>query len=166
MRRIWGNTQEFFFCSLIRLKPGLHIVVRIAEHACDDALKRILKLSTYRLKIFLVKYQNLWPLQRFRVKTISVQLKIHVRDYVLAILTTYMETRLKSCSQLKWKERWWTTLTRIIQGVYEQGLYKVIAGAGELSKDCHKSLNKKEGGKLLPFWLYHVQYNWFIFTNL
>ena len=42
-----------------RLKPGLHIVGRIAEHACDDASKRILKLSTYRLKIFLAKYQNL-----------------------------------------------------------------------------------------------------------
>ena len=76
------------------LKPGLHIVVRIAEHACDDASKRILKLSTYRLKLFLVKYQNLLPLQPFRVQTISVQLKIHVRDYVLAILTTYMKTRL------------------------------------------------------------------------
>ena len=43
------------------------------------------------------------------------------------------------------------TLTRIIQGIYEQGLYKIITGAGELSKDCHKSLNKKEGGKLLAF---------------
>ena len=75
-------------------KPGLDIVERIAEHACDDASKRILKLSTYRLKIFLVKYQNLWPLQRFRVQTISVQLKIHVHDYVLAILAPYMETRL------------------------------------------------------------------------
>ena len=41
-----------------RLKPGLHIVVKVAEHACD-ASKRILKPSTHRLKIFLVKYQNL-----------------------------------------------------------------------------------------------------------
>ena len=41
-----------------------------------------------------------------------------------------------------------TTLTRIIQGIYKQGLYKIITeiiGAGELSKDCHKSLNIKEG---------------------
>ena len=75
-------------------KPGLHIIERIAERACDNASKRILKLSTYRLKIFLVKYQNLSPLQRFTDQTISVQLKIHVRDYVLAILMTYMETRL------------------------------------------------------------------------
>ena len=37
------------------------------------------------------------------------------------------------------------------KGIYEQGLYKIITGAGELSKDCHESLNKKEGGKLLPF---------------
>ena len=39
--------------------PGLPIVGRIAEHACDDASKSILKLSLYRLKIILVKYQNL-----------------------------------------------------------------------------------------------------------
>ena len=40
-----------------------------------------------------------------------------------------------------------------------------IIGDGELSKDCHKSLNTKEGvSKLLLFWLYHVQiYNWFTF---
>ena len=29
-------------------------VVTIAEHACDHVLKRILKLSAYRLQIFLV----------------------------------------------------------------------------------------------------------------
>ena len=39
------------------LKPGLYIVVRVAEHACDDASKRILKLSTYRLQIFLMRDQ-------------------------------------------------------------------------------------------------------------
>ena len=41
-----------------------------------------------------------------------------------------------------------TTLTRIMQGIYKQGLYKIITeitGAGELSKDCHKSLSIKEG---------------------
>ena len=41
------------------VKPGLHIARRIAEHAYDDASNRILKLSTHRLKIFFVKYQNL-----------------------------------------------------------------------------------------------------------
>ena len=40
-------------------KPGLHMVVRVAEHACDDASKRILKPSTYRLQIFLVRNQYL-----------------------------------------------------------------------------------------------------------
>ena len=47
-----------------------------------------------------------------------------------------------------------TTLTRIIEGIYKQGLYKIITeitGAGELSKDCHKSLSIKEGGKYFPF---------------
>ena len=47
-----------------------------------------------------------------------------------------------------------TTLTRIIQGIYKQGLYKIITeitGAGELSKDCHKSLSIKEGVSYLPF---------------
>ena len=41
-----------------------------------------------------------------------------------------------------------TTLTRIMQGIYKQELYKIITeitGAGELSKDCHKSLSIKEG---------------------
>ena len=39
------------------LKPGLHIVVTIAEHACDHVSKRILKLSRCRSKIILVKYE-------------------------------------------------------------------------------------------------------------
>ena len=86
--------------STFKPAGGLHIVVRVAEHACDDASKRILKPSTHRLKIFLVKYQNLGPLEKFRDQTISVQLKIHVREYVLAILTTYMETSsYNSCLQ-------------------------------------------------------------------
>ena len=41
----------------VEMKPGLHIVVRVAEHACDDASKRILKPSTCRLQIFLVRDQ-------------------------------------------------------------------------------------------------------------
>ena len=46
-----------------------------------------------------------------------------------------------------------TTLTRIMQGIYKQGLYKIITeitGAGELSKDCHKSLSIKEGVSYFP----------------
>ena len=47
-----------------------------------------------------------------------------------------------------------TTLTRIMQGICKQGLYKIITettGAGELSKDCHKSLSIKEGVSYFPF---------------
>ena len=31
------------------------------------------------------------------------------------------------------------------RNIYKQGLYRRIIGAGELSNDCHKSLNIKEG---------------------
>ena len=41
MRRTCGNTQA---CSFSRLNPGLHIVVTIAEQACDHILRRVLKL--------------------------------------------------------------------------------------------------------------------------
>ena len=44
--------------------------------------------------------------------------------------------------------------TNFIQGIYKQGLYKIITeitGAGELSKDCHKSLNIKEEVSYFPF---------------
>ena len=78
------------------VKPGLHIVVRIAEHACDDASKRILKLSTYRLQIIFVRDQYLRSLLPYRDQAIAAQLKKHVLKPMLAILTTYMETRLKS----------------------------------------------------------------------
>ena len=52
------NIQFFLDTSV---KRGLHIVRDLAEHACGDASasKRISKVSTYRLKIFVVKYQNL-----------------------------------------------------------------------------------------------------------
>ena len=56
----WNNARDHKQPSMDQiLKPGLHIVGRIAERICDDASKRTLKLSTYRLKIFLMKYQNL-----------------------------------------------------------------------------------------------------------
>ena len=41
--------------NFISVKPDLYIVVTIAQRACDRVLKRVLKLSTYRLLIFLVK---------------------------------------------------------------------------------------------------------------
>ena len=47
-----------------------------------------------------------------------------------------------------------TTLTRIMQGIYKQGLYKIITeitGVGELSKDCNKSLSIKVRVSYFPF---------------
>ena len=42
------------------LKTDLHTVVTIAEHASDYTPKRILRLSTHWLKIFLVKYGHIY----------------------------------------------------------------------------------------------------------
>ena len=80
--------------NFISVKPDLHIVVTIAQHACDRVLKRVLKLSTYRLQIFLVKYEYLRSLQLCEDQGICGKLKRPVSKYVLAIFTTYMETRL------------------------------------------------------------------------
>ena len=77
------------------LKPGLHIVVRVAERACDNASKRVLKPSTYRLQIFLVKDQYLRSLLPHGDQAIAGQLEKHVLKPMPLILTTYMETRLK-----------------------------------------------------------------------
>ena len=57
-----GNAGIVFVRNLILVKIGLHILVTIAQHACDHVLKRVLKLSTYRLQILLVKYEYLPPL--------------------------------------------------------------------------------------------------------
>ena len=45
----------FFLKVLLhaKVKSGLHIVITIAEHACDHVLKNVSKLSTYRFQIFL-----------------------------------------------------------------------------------------------------------------
>ena len=66
----------------------------VAEYACDDASKRILKPSTYRLQIFLVRDQYLRSLLPHGDKAIARQLEKHVFKPMLEILTTYMETRL------------------------------------------------------------------------
>ena len=62
--RIGVKTKQKFF----RFKPGLH---RVAEHACDDASKRILKLAllSYRLQIFLVRDQYLRSLLQYGDET-------------------------------------------------------------------------------------------------
>ena len=56
-----SNENNIHLRGTIGFNPGLHIVVTIAEHACDDVSKRILKLSTYQLRIVLTKYQYLLP---------------------------------------------------------------------------------------------------------
>ena len=75
-------------------KPGLLIVVTITEHASDVAPKGILRLLIHRLQIFLVKYGYLRSLQLCEDQGICEKLKKRVRNHVLAILTTYVETRL------------------------------------------------------------------------
>ena len=60
----------------------------------DYASKRILKPSTYRLQIFLVKDQYLRSLLSHGDQTIAAQLEKHVLKPMCVIITTYMETRL------------------------------------------------------------------------
>ena len=45
------------FPDWVQVKPGLNIVVRIAEHASDVAPERTLRLLIQRLQKFLVKYE-------------------------------------------------------------------------------------------------------------
>ena len=61
--------------NFISVKSDLHIVVAIAQHACDRVQRRILRPSTHRLQIFFVKYEYLrssqlksvpWTLAEFR----------------------------------------------------------------------------------------------------
>ena len=79
--------QGLFYVQLY-FSYNLHIVVTIAQHAWDRVLKRVLKLSKYRLQIFLVKYEKLRSLQQCEGQGIRGKLKKH------AILATEMETRL------------------------------------------------------------------------
>ena len=88
---------------IVFYKRGLHIVVTVAEYACDDASKRIIKLSTHPLQAFLVGDQYLWSLQRCGDKVISGGVKKHVRKHLLAILTTYMEIKLKEAEKWTFK---------------------------------------------------------------
>ena len=57
------------------LKLGLHIVVTIAEDASEDAPKRVVRLSTHRFQIFLVKYEYLLSLQLCEDQSIHESLK-------------------------------------------------------------------------------------------
>ena len=66
---------QFYYSEIYgqSIKPGLYIVV--AEHACDDASKKIIKPSTYRLQIFLVRDQYLPSLLLHGEQAIAGQLK-------------------------------------------------------------------------------------------
>ena len=116
----------------MKLKSGLHIVVRVAEHACDNASKRILKPSTYRLQIFLVRDKYLRSLLPHRNQAIAGQLEKHVLKPMLAILTTYMETRLK-CWNIK------------------PGLHKVVRVAERACDDASKRILKPSAYRLQIF---------------
>ena len=65
----------------------------ITEHAFDHVLKRVLKLLIYRSKTFFVKYKHMRSLQPYEDQGIPGKLKKRLRNFVFAILTTYMETR-------------------------------------------------------------------------
>ena len=72
------HTHYLFVSVLLPLKPDLHMVVRVAEHASEDASKRILKPSTYRLQISLVRDQYLRSLLPHGDQTIAGLLEKHV----------------------------------------------------------------------------------------
>ena len=61
-------------------------VMTIAEHACNHVLKRVLKLSTYQLQIFLVKYEYLRSYQLCENQGIRGKLRKRVCKNVFAIL--------------------------------------------------------------------------------
>ena len=82
------------YLNKLNFKPGLHIVVRVAEHVWDDVSKRILKPPSYLLQIFLARDQYLRSLLPHGDQAIAGQLEKHVLKPMLVILTTYMETRL------------------------------------------------------------------------
>ena len=80
----------------LKIKPGLLIVVTIAEHTSDDAPKRILRLSTHRMQIFLVKYEYQRSSLLCEDQVPRGKPKKGVCSHVLAILMSYMETRLET----------------------------------------------------------------------
>ena len=78
---ILQKCQDDKICTTYKkFKPGFHLdkVVTIAEHACDYVPKRALKLSAYRLQIFLVKYEYLRSLQLCEDQGIRGKLKKNV----------------------------------------------------------------------------------------
>ena len=74
------------------------MVISIVEHVCNHVLKQVLKPSTYRLQILLVKYEYLRSSQLCEHQCVGVKPKklVCICNHVLATPTTYMETRRKS----------------------------------------------------------------------
>ena len=77
------------------VKPGFHMVITIAEYACDHVLKRVVNIS---LQIYFVKHEYLQSLQLCEDQGVPGKLKKRVCSHVLVLLTTYMETRLNPIS--------------------------------------------------------------------
>ena len=91
-----------FMYNFILVKPGLHIIVSIAQDDCDRVLKRVSKLSTYRLQIFLVKYEYLRSLQLCEDQGICRKLKRPVHKRVLLRSSRVIWRpgfKFKSCSE-------------------------------------------------------------------
>ena len=55
------RSNKLVYLMGVVLKPGLHIVLTIADYVSDVAPNRILRLSIRRLQMFLVKYEYLRP---------------------------------------------------------------------------------------------------------
>ena len=91
--QVFNGLRDLFV--KLNLKPGLHIVVAIAEHFYDHVPKRAIKMSLYRLQIFLVKYRCVRSIQLSEDQAIPGQRKGYVHKHVFEILTTYMEIKLK-----------------------------------------------------------------------
>ena len=73
-------------------------VVTTAKHACGHILKRVLKQSTYRLQIFLVKYEYLRSLQLCEDKDIRRKLKRNVSaNMCLPFLQLIPRPGIKKC---------------------------------------------------------------------
>ena len=91
-----GGMQGLFLCAtfFISVYPGLHIAITIVQHACHRVPKRVLKMSTYRLQIFPVKYYYLQPLQPCEDQSIRGKLEKPICKHVLANFATFMGTRL------------------------------------------------------------------------
>ena len=69
--------QGLFYLQLY-FSYYLYIVVTIAQYTCDHVLKRVLKLSTYQLQIFLLKYN--YVKTKAYVESLKICSQICARD--------------------------------------------------------------------------------------